>query len=79
MRGQQRPQAVVLVLVDDTNREPPVRLALERVEQPPELLDAAHRRDDEVERRELPGTRRRLRDARADRPARVRARRRPRR
>ncbi len=42
----------VLVLVDDEHAYVRVLLRLDRVEQPSELVAAAHRRDDQVERRE---------------------------
>ncbi len=50
---ERRSQGVVGVLIDDDYAELPVRLELERREQVIELVDAADRRDDEVERRKL--------------------------
>ena len=49
MRGEQRRDAVVGVLVDDDEPERAMRLRLERVEQRLEGLRAVDRRDDEVE------------------------------
>ena len=49
--GEDRPQPVVVVLVDEADGERPVCLAVERVEEPVELVHPPHRRDDEVERR----------------------------
>ena len=52
VRREDRAQPVVRVLVDHADRECAVRLALERVEEPAEIVHAPDRRDDEVERRE---------------------------
>jgi hypothetical protein len=50
-----RVQAVVRVLIHEEDAQRRVVLRLDRVEEARELRDAAHRRDDEVERRGLPG------------------------
>ena len=50
LRLEDRPEAVVLVLVDEEDAEAPVRLALEGREEVAQLVDAADRREDEVER-----------------------------
>ena len=41
----------VVVLVDHDHAQRRVLLRLQRIEQPRELVDSAHRRDDQVERR----------------------------
>ena len=51
--GEDRFEARIVVLVDDDRPQLPVLLRSQGVEQPVELLDTAHRRDDEVERRKL--------------------------
>jgi len=51
--GEDRLETSVLVLVDDERANPRILLCLEGVEEPLELVDAAYRRDDEVERRKL--------------------------
>ena len=48
---EQLGHALVLVLIRDDRPQSRVALRLERVEEAAQLLRAAHRRDDEVERR----------------------------
>ena len=55
--GQHRLDALVGVLVDHDHAERPVRLRLERVQQPAQLVDPSQGRDDEVERRRAPAAR----------------------
>ena len=52
VRRENRAQPVVPGLVDHADGERTVRLALERVEEPAQVVHASDRRDDEVERRE---------------------------
>jgi hypothetical protein len=52
VRREHRAQPFVVVLIDHPDRERAVRLALEGVEEAPQVVHPAHRRDDEVERRE---------------------------
>jgi hypothetical protein len=63
MRAELRREPVVVVLVDDEHAGGRVRLGLERVEQPAELVGATDGRDDEVDARARgSGHRRRLDD-----------------
>jgi hypothetical protein len=50
---EDRREAVVVVLVDDDDPQAPVLLGGEGVEEAPQLVGSADRRDDEVERRKL--------------------------
>jgi len=51
--GEDRGEALVVVLVDDDDPQTLVVLGGERVEEAPQLVCSAHCRDDEVERRRL--------------------------
>ena len=51
--GEDRSEAVVVVLVDEEHAKPAVRLAIEGGEEPLGLVDAVDGRDDEIEGREL--------------------------
>ena len=52
--GENACHAVVFVLIDHKHADARVLLPRERVQEALELLDTAHRRDDEVERRKFP-------------------------
>ena len=65
MRAELRREPVVVVLVDDEHARRRVRLRLERLEQPVQLVGATDGRDDQVDARARgSGHRRRLPSAR---------------
>ena len=55
MPGNNIADAIIVVLVDDEDPEARMRMPFERAEEALELVPAADRRDDEVERRKLRG------------------------